>query len=135
VEYSNIKHPHNVLKCSKVKAKMSLCLTTYHTLKSYPVCNQVPCHEDMGVEVQLHTFLTLALNGSEWSASRPNHFTLGERVPGTHWIRDWVGPTASLDMVTKRKNTCPCQESNPCRPARSLVIILTELSRFLSYSW
>jgi hypothetical protein len=33
-----------------------------------------------GVEVQLHA-LTLALNGGEWSVSRPSHFTLGERFP------------------------------------------------------
>jgi hypothetical protein len=26
-----------------------------------------------------HTFLTAALDGSEWSASRPDHFTSGER--------------------------------------------------------
>jgi len=30
------------------------------------------------VEVQLHTFLTTALDGSEWSASCPSHFTLGK---------------------------------------------------------
>jgi hypothetical protein len=36
--------------------------------------------------------LTSALNGDEWSASRPGHFITGESVPGTHWIRGWVGP-------------------------------------------
>jgi hypothetical protein len=35
--------------------------------------------------------LTSALDGGEWSASRPGRFTPRERAPGTHWIRDWVG--------------------------------------------
>jgi hypothetical protein len=31
-----------------------------------------------GVDVQIHIFLTLALVGVEWSASRPYRFTPGE---------------------------------------------------------
>jgi hypothetical protein len=31
-------------------------------------------------------FVTSALDGSEWSASRPSRFTLGGRTPGTQWI-------------------------------------------------
>jgi hypothetical protein len=34
-----------------------------------------------GVDVQMHIFLTSALVGGEWSASRPGRFTLGEEVP------------------------------------------------------
>jgi len=37
-----------------------------------------------------------------------------------------VGPRDGLDVVEMRKNPCPCQESNPSRPARSLVTILTD---------
>jgi hypothetical protein len=33
-----------------------------------------------GVEVQLHTFLTSTLDGSEGFASRLGHFALGETV-------------------------------------------------------
>jgi hypothetical protein len=32
------------------------------------------------------SFLTSALDGGEWSASRPCRFTPGERTTGTHWI-------------------------------------------------
>jgi len=32
--------------------------------------------------------LTSAIDGGEWSASRPGRFTLTERVPVTHRIRD-----------------------------------------------
>jgi hypothetical protein len=56
-----------------------------------------------GVEIQLHAFLTLALYGGKWSASRPGRFTPGERVPGTHWIGGGVGPRAGLDAVARRK--------------------------------
>jgi hypothetical protein len=40
--------------------------------------------------------LTSALDGGEWSASRPGRFTPRERVPGTHWIGGWLGPRAVL---------------------------------------
>jgi hypothetical protein len=59
-------------------------------------------------------FLTAAVDGSEWSASRPCRFTAG-----THWIGGWVGPRTGLDVVEKRKS-CPCLDSNPDRPAHSL---------------
>jgi hypothetical protein len=39
-----------------------------------------------------------------------------------------VGPKAGLDVATKRK-FLPCMESNPDRPARSLITKLAELSR------
>jgi hypothetical protein len=56
-----------------------------------------------GVGVYIHIFLTSALAGGEWSASRPGRFTPGETAPGTHWIGGWVGPRTSLDDVKKRK--------------------------------
>jgi hypothetical protein len=45
--------------------------------------------------------LTSALDGGEWSASRPGRFTPRERAPGTHWIGGWVGPRAVLDELIK----------------------------------
>jgi hypothetical protein len=63
------------------------------------------------VEVYLHAFLTSALDGGEWSASRPGCFTGGERAPGTHWIEGLVGPRAGLDTVAKTKNSYPYRES------------------------
>jgi len=56
-----------------------------------------------GVEVQLHTFLTSALDGGECQVSRPGRFTPTERAPGTLWIGGWVGPRVILDAVVKRK--------------------------------
>jgi hypothetical protein len=49
------------------------------------------------------TFLTLGLDGVEWSASHPDRFNAREMVLGTHCIGRWVGPRAGLDAVEKRK--------------------------------
>jgi len=46
------------------------------------VLNKVPRHE----------YVTLVLNGGEWSATFPN-----VRVPGTHWIWSWVRPRCGGD--------------------------------------
>jgi hypothetical protein len=55
-----------------------------------------------GVDVQIHIFLTSALVG-EWSASRLGRLTPEERAPRTHLIGGWMGPTAGLDDMEKRK--------------------------------
>jgi hypothetical protein len=65
------------------------------------------------MNVQFHAFLTSALDGGEWSASRPVRLTLRERAPSTHWIGDWVGSRAGLGTVVKRKIPSPCRDSNP----------------------
>jgi hypothetical protein len=55
------------------------------------------------VDVQIHIFLTSALAGGEWSASRPGRITPGEKAPGTHWIEGLVDPRAGLNDLEKRK--------------------------------
>jgi len=45
--------------------------------------------------------LTWALDGGNWSASRPDRFTLRERALGIYWIGGWVDPRAGLDVVLK----------------------------------
>jgi hypothetical protein len=45
--------------------------------------------------------LTSALDGGEWSASRPCRFTPRERAPPTHWIGGWVGPRAEKQEQNK----------------------------------
>jgi hypothetical protein len=44
----------------------------------------------VGVDVLIHVFLTSALVGGEWSASRRSRFTPRERAPDTHWVGGWV---------------------------------------------
>jgi hypothetical protein len=66
----------------------------------------------VGVDAWIHVFVTSALVGGEWFASRPGRFTPRERAPGTHWIGGWVDPRTSLDKVEKRKKYCPYWDSN-----------------------
>jgi hypothetical protein len=60
--------------------------------------------------------LTSALDGGEWSASRPAALPAGKKAPGTHGIGGWVGPRAILDAVVKRKIPSPRRESNRRTP-------------------
>jgi hypothetical protein len=60
-----------------------------------------------GVEVYLHAFLTLALNGCGWSVSHPGHFIPEERAPSIHCIGGLVGTRVSLDVVSKTKIPVP----------------------------
>jgi hypothetical protein len=60
--------------------------------------------------------LILALDGGEWSVSRPSHFSPSERAPRTHRTEDWVDPRAGLNAVVKRRIPSPRRESNPRTP-------------------
>jgi hypothetical protein len=44
-------------------------------------------------------FLTSALDGLEWSASRPGRFTPSRKAAGTQWIGGWMGTEIRLDTV------------------------------------
>jgi hypothetical protein len=90
----------------KGKVKLSLCF------------NWAPCHEGLLGEwryISTHS-LTSALDGGEWSASRPGRFTPRERTPSTPWRGGWVGTRTVLNAVVKRKFPSPCRESNPRTP-------------------
>ena len=57
-----------------------------------------------GVEAQLHSFLTLALDGSKRSISDSVGFTPGEEAHVTHRIRVNVGPRAGHKLRRKEKS-------------------------------
>jgi hypothetical protein len=80
--------------------------------------NWAPRHEDVlgKWRYRFTHSLTSALDGGDWSASRPGRFTPRERASGTHWIRGWVGPRAVLDTVVKREIPIHCRQSNPRTP-------------------
>jgi hypothetical protein len=46
--------------------------------------------------------LTSALDGDEWSASRPGRFTTREGAHGIHWIGAWGGLRAGLETLPPR---------------------------------
>jgi hypothetical protein len=63
--------------------------------------------------------MTSALDGGEWSSSRPGHFTSRERATGTQWIGGWVGPRTGPDAVVKRELPAPVGIRTLDHPARS----------------
>jgi hypothetical protein len=94
---------------------------TFNTVKGkgkgkvFSVLNQATRHEDVLGEwwySSTHS-LTSAVDGGEWSASRPSCFTPRERAPFPHWIGGWVRSRSGLDTVSKRKIPSPLGESNP----------------------
>jgi hypothetical protein len=56
-------------------------------------------------------FLTSALAGGEWSASRLGRFTPGERATGTNWIGGWVD-SEPVWTTWRRENTLSYRDSN-----------------------
>jgi hypothetical protein len=74
-------------------------------------------------EYSSYSFTTSALDGGEWSASRPGRaFTPGERTPGTRCTGGWVGPRAGLDTEARGKILCPRRGSNPDSPVIQPVV-------------
>jgi hypothetical protein len=58
------------------------------------------------------SFLSSALDGREWSASRSCRFIPGKTAVGTLRVGGWVDPRASPDFAEK-ENNFPFRESNP----------------------
>jgi hypothetical protein len=87
------------------EVKFSLCLTEHRAMKTY-----------WGLGYSATHSLTSALEGGEWSASRPARFTLRNPPPRINYTGGRVGSRAGLDAVVKRKIPSPRQESNPRTP-------------------
>jgi hypothetical protein len=70
-----------------------------------------------------YSFTTTALDGVEWSASRPGRaLAPGRGPPRTHCTGGWVGPRAGLDIETSGKIPSPLLGIEPRssgHPARS----------------
>jgi hypothetical protein len=96
----------------KKKKKISV-----HSLNAY---------RDM--EAYLHSFLTVALDGHEWSVLRISHFISMDGDPGIHLTGSSVGPTAGMDGLDKRRISCTYRKCNLYPSHRCLVPILITLS-------
>jgi hypothetical protein len=57
--------------------------------------------------------VTLAIDGGEWSTSRPGRFTPRKIATGAHWIGGWMGSRTGLDTVSKRKFPAPARNRTP----------------------
>jgi hypothetical protein len=98
------------------EVKLFLCLTKYYTIKKQFLIKRHAMKTYGEWRYSSTHFLTSALDGGEWSASRPGRFTPKEKAAGTHRIGGWVGPRAVLDAMVKRKIPSPRRESNPRTP-------------------
>jgi hypothetical protein len=63
-----------------------------------------------------HLFLTSALDGGEWSSSRPGRVYPRGMDPGYPLDRRLGGPKTCLDSEVREKIICLCRGSNPDRP-------------------
>jgi hypothetical protein len=68
------------------KLTLFLCLIKHQIMKT-----------NLGVDVWLHTLLTSALDGSQWSGSYLSHFTFKVTGIGTYCIGSRVGPSVCLE--------------------------------------
>jgi hypothetical protein len=101
VEYQTTAEP--VFSLQKQRWSRPCVLTEHHALKAY---------WGGGCIYSSHALLTSGLDGGKWSASHPSRFTSKERVIGSYWIGDLVGPRAGLDAEVKRKIPNPCWDAN-----------------------
>jgi hypothetical protein len=64
-----------------------------------------------------YSFSTSALDGCEWSPSRPTRtLAPGERTPGTQCTGGWVGPRVGLDTKARGKILSPLPGIEPQLP-------------------
>jgi hypothetical protein len=103
-------------------SKIKKCIPDLGKVKSLCSFNWAPRHEGvLGEWMYSSTHsLTSALDGGEWSASRPGRFTPRERAPGTHWIEGWVCSEPFWQRWRREKFPALAgNRKNPDRPARS----------------
>jgi hypothetical protein len=78
--------------------------------KAVPLCNQVPCHEDVwGVEVLLHAFLTSTLVEVSGQLHTPAALPFG-KSPLCLFSRRLGGPQNRLEYSGKRKITASARK-------------------------
>jgi hypothetical protein len=75
-----------------------------------------------GEEYSPCSFLTSALDGDEWSASRPGSVLPPGKDPWYPLDRRLGGLRAGLDTEGRGKFLCPCRGSNPGRPVQTVVM-------------
>lgn len=71
----------DINETKKIELVPLLCVTSLPIIIFVQLCAMKVCG---GMEVYLHSFLILAVDGSVWSTSSPICFTLGKRAHKTH---------------------------------------------------
>jgi hypothetical protein len=76
-----------------------------------PLC--IPWRHTGGTEVQLHSFLTSALDGGEWPTSCSICIKPQENNLGICWIWGYVSLTTITDVLEEKTASCTCKDLNP----------------------
>jgi hypothetical protein len=119
--YANIRPPVARSQCQRMARDpppVNFVVSTNMTDLYSGGSKDVPlpsCRRQREKEKSSYSFLTSALHGSEWSASRPGL----ERTTGTHWVGGCVGPRDGLDTEARGQILCACWESSAGRPVCS----------------
>jgi hypothetical protein len=101
-----------------IRFNLRLCCSIQY-VKAEP-SRYTPWRRLRGEEYMSCSFSISALDGGEWSASRPGRvLPPGKGPPGTHGTGGWVGPRANLDTEVRGKISSLCRGSKPDRPVRS----------------
>jgi hypothetical protein len=101
---TSLRHLPQDYKSSQWDVKINLSLGVINWAQRHDVIS--------GSEHIGPPFVTSALDGGEWSASRSCCLTPRTTVPGTHCIGSWVGLRPGLDVTEKRKVSFPSRELN-----------------------
>jgi hypothetical protein len=111
--------------CRSAVHQIKYCFLNRHCCskvrESYPWAsiNYAPSHEDVwGSEDIAPPFLTLALDGGEWSASNPCCFIASERALSTHCIGAAWAPE-KVRMLWRTENLLPVPALELLTPWRS----------------
>jgi hypothetical protein len=55
------------------------------------------------MEVQLHVFFTLTLDGGEWADSRPARLISSERFSYIRCMGGWLGPSTNWSLLRREE--------------------------------
>jgi hypothetical protein len=117
---------HHLAPCFVLHKCKVACVIKYRYMGTYG-----------GVKIYLHVFLTSALDGGEWSASRPGRFTPGGKSLRYPLERRLDGPQSWSERYGDERNLLTLPGIKPwslAHPARSLVTTLADISRLPSTS-
>lgn len=69
---------------------------------------EIKLQVSLGTEGVIPLILNLALDGGDWSVSRPGYFTLRETTSGNNWEGGRVGSRTGLDALEKCIDAIHC---------------------------